>query len=349
MQQQQPEPAAHSADALDRTESASDKPFPRIAETGDEEREFDSGMLASHRARRTGSTDGDFTQAATIPTKAARGSDARGRSKSRGRQSAKPTVSTSGDATIVELQQRLELMAREKVSLESAIEHEQERMFNQSRRLSAGSSPMPLAPIGGAISPRWPRSHSRSSSVSSFGGASVSSVGITETLKADVSSLRVRLADAERELVSCYNQSQIYKKELVALRQRLGMRVDDLYLDDPVPSTIRSVATDPSARPRRSQSVSSGASSTASTPLQARRSSAHHHEYFSIMPSTVAAAATAPRRISQRPRSVLLSPRRSLEDHHMTGMAPLALGAAEPVSLFTPKSAVPLRTSRNVK
>ncbi|KAJ2163935.1 hypothetical protein GGF45_006245, partial [Coemansia sp. RSA 551] len=76
--------------------------------------------IVSHRARRTDSTEGDFTQNATIPTKA-------GRSKSRGRQSSKLVLS-SNDATIVELQQRLELMAREKVSLESAIEQEQERV-----------------------------------------------------------------------------------------------------------------------------------------------------------------------------------------------------------------------------
>ncbi|KAJ2793870.1 hypothetical protein H4R21_005725, partial [Coemansia helicoidea] len=98
-------------------------------------------------------------------------------------------------------------MAREKVSLENAIEHEQERVFNQSRRLSGASSPMALG--AGAVSPRWPGSHSRSSSVSSFGTASVGSVGITETLKAEVNSLRMRLADAGRELVSCYSQSQV--------------------------------------------------------------------------------------------------------------------------------------------
>ncbi|KAJ2500246.1 hypothetical protein GGH96_002842 [Coemansia sp. RSA 1972] len=333
MQQQQPEtvrPAVGAEGPRHRQDSASDKPFPRIAEKGEDDGDV-GNSIASHRARRTDSTEGDFTQNATIPAKA-------GRSKSRGRQSAK-LVLNSNDATIVELQQRLELMAREKVSLESAIEQEQERVFNQSRRLSGGSSPMPLVPLGaGAISPRWP--HSRSSSVSSFGAASIGSVGITETLKADITSLRLRLADAERELVSCYGQSQIYKKELVALRQRLGMRVDDLYMDDPVPSTIRSAA-EFGSRPRRSQSVSSGASSAASTPSLVRRGSAHHPEYFPISPATT----TAPRRISQRPRSVLLSPRRSMEDHHMAGMG----HGAESASLFAPKSSVPLRSARNVK
>ncbi|KAJ2691308.1 hypothetical protein H4R19_006379 [Coemansia spiralis] len=251
--------------------------------------------------------------------------------------------SSNNDATISDLQQRLEAMAREKVSLENAIEHEQERVFNQSRRLSGASSPMPLAAGAGAVSPRWPGSHSRSSSVSSFGTASVGSVGITETLKAEVTSLRMRLADAGRELVSCYSQSQVYKKELVALRQRLGMRIDDLYLEDPVPSTIRCGLVDANARPRRSQSVSSGASSVSTTPSLVRRGSTHQHEYFSTQ---------GPRRIAQRPHSVLLSPRRSMEDSYAYGGGPFAAaaGAVEPTSLFLPKTNnAPLRTPRHVK
>ncbi|KAJ2839063.1 hypothetical protein J3B02_006325, partial [Coemansia erecta] len=285
--------------------------------------------------------------------------------------------STSGsEATILELQQRLEAMAREKASLENAIEQEQERMFNQSRRLSGTLSPAALMPVGGsggavgaipgpgvgAVSPRWTKSHSRSSSVSSFGGASVSSLGITETLKADINSLRLRLADAERELVSCYNQSQIYKKELVSLRQRLGMSVDDLYMDDPVPGTIRPMLSDHTTRPRRSQSVSSGVSSSGSTPSLVRRGSGHQSEYFGLLPSTAAniggipgASAAAvtpgtsatPRRMSRRPRSVLLSPRRSMDDHH----GPLGSAAADSASLFVskPTAGPPHRSSRNFK
>ncbi|KAJ1735320.1 hypothetical protein LPJ61_000606 [Coemansia biformis] len=304
----------------------------------------------------------------------------RRRAKSRGRHTAKlalaagsqqrapsRVVSGSGshDATISDLQQRLEVMAREKMSLENAIEHEQERVFNQSRRLSSASNSMPLVvgtgPCGGglaaavasgagAMSPRWPGSHSRSSSVSSFGAASVGSVGITETLKAEINSLRLRLSDAERELVSCYSQSQVYKKELVALRQRLGMRIDDLYLDDPVPSTIRSAVADASARPRRSQSVSSGASSASATPSLVRRGSTHQQEYFTMPPGS--AIATAPRRIAQRPHSVLLSPRRSMEDSHLYGGGgggPFTAGTSEPTSLFLPKVGTPTRTSRHIK
>ncbi|KAJ1838077.1 hypothetical protein LPJ57_011239, partial [Coemansia sp. RSA 486] len=161
-----------------------------------------------------------------------------------------------------------------------------------------------------------------------------------------------------RELVSCYNQSQIYKKELVSLRQRLGMSVDDLYMDDPVPSTIRPVLSDHTIRPRRSQSVSSG-----STPSLVRRGSGHQTEYFSLLPSTAASVSiggipgstatagaggtsTTPRRMSQRPRSVLLSPRRSMDDHH----GPLGTGA-DSVSLFASKPAAgpPHRSSRNFK
>ncbi|KAJ2891140.1 hypothetical protein IWW38_003749, partial [Coemansia aciculifera] len=359
---------------------------------------FDASAIEPARARRIGSTEHDFAQVATVPARAAPAgnTEGRGRSKSRSRLSAKfisqplplqqphgpsaaSTAHHGNDATIVELQQRLELMAREKATLESAIEHEQERMFNQSRRMSGSLSPASLVPVGGsggsgsgsgsggigigigigAMSPRWASSHSRSSSVSSFGGTSVGSVGITETLKADINSLRLRLADAERELISCYSQSQIYKKELVCLRQRLGMRVDDLYLDDPVPSTIRSSHADHTTRPRRSQSVSSGVSSAGSTPSLIRRGSGNHPEYFSMLPSTGAtttpAATTTPRRISQRPRSVLLSPRRSMDDHHGSGIgvvgAQVSFVPAEPVSsLFSSKATnVSHRATRNIK
>ncbi|KAJ1856962.1 hypothetical protein LPJ76_002084, partial [Coemansia sp. RSA 638] len=83
------------------------------------------------------------------------------------------------------------------------------------------------------------------------------------------------------------------------------------------------------------------AAQQASTPSLVRRGSAHHPEYFLILLATT----TAPRRISQRPRSVLLSPRRSMEDHHMAGMA---LGA-DSESLFDPKSSEPLRSIHNAK
>ncbi|KAJ2018400.1 hypothetical protein GGI14_002325 [Coemansia sp. S680] len=389
-QQHQPAPASaqtpRSSREVQRTPNTRGVPtagslFPRVADKGDNDDGFDPSVIEPARARRINSTEHDFIQVATIPAKAplASGNEGRGRSKSRSRLSAKlisqplplqqPQAPSSGsaasysnDATIAELQQRLELMAREKVTLETAIEQEQERMFNQSRRLSGSLSPATPAPVGGvgigAMSPRWAKSHSRSSSVSSFGGTSVGSIGMTETLKADINSLRLRLADAERELISCYSQSQIYKKELVALRQRLGMRVDDLYLDDPVPSTIRSSHADHTTRPRRSQSVSSGASSAGSTPSLIRRGSGYHPEYFST-PSSTAAITTAavtstPRRISQRPRSVLLSPRRSMDDHHGAGVgvtgAQMSFVAAEPVSLFSSKATgVSHRAARNIK
>ncbi|KAJ2720449.1 hypothetical protein GGI07_004595 [Coemansia sp. Benny D115] len=405
------DPVQTDGGAGDRQSASSESAFPQTAsKVGDSG--FNSGSLARNRARRSSSIENDLSQTATIPRPSASSgtkgpsSNTVSRSKSRGRHSSKvaplPTtqqqqqhstmqsgggvtsMSTSmgsnSDATIAELQQRLEVMAREKVSLESAIEQEQERMFNQTRRLSGTLSPSALVPVSagsiggvGAMSPRWAKSHSRSSSVSSFGATSVSSsvVGITETLKADINSLRLRLADAERELVSCYNQSQIYKKELVSLRQRLGMSVDDLYLDDPLPSSIRPVialSADHTTRPRRSQSVSSGVSSTASTPSSlARRGSGHqqHHEYFGLLPATaitstappvatsgaaaVVAGGTTPRRMSQRPRSMLLSPRRSMEDHHV---APAAnVHVSENTSLFSSKTsaAPPHRSTRTFK
>ncbi|KAJ2610982.1 hypothetical protein H4S08_003376 [Coemansia sp. RSA 1365] len=299
---QQPPADMESTGGHTTPASVADTPFPRIAEKSEED--GGAGHKTS-RAQRTCSVESDFRQTATIPSKT-------WRSKTRGRQAGSGVASnsSSSEATVVELQQQLEAMAREKVTLENAIEQSHEREFNQGRRASGTSSPL--------VSPLW-QTHSRSSSVSSFGAGSVGSVGITETLKAEINSLRLRVAEAERELVSCYAQSQIYKKELVGLRQRLGMRVDDLYVDDPVPSTIRSAAGDGNARPRRSQSVSGGVSSSGSTQAQRRRGSMHQHEYFTLPTGGTNALGATPRRVLQRPRSVLLSPRRSMEDHHMAG------------------------------
>ncbi|ORX73563.1 hypothetical protein DL89DRAFT_319350 [Linderina pennispora] len=297
---------------------------------------FEAEHIANNAVERTSSVESDFAQTSTIPIKNASAGSKPGkgtRSRSHSRHSGKfHTLSGYPITHQTSTGPMIAWRARRRV-LETAMEQEQERMFNQGRRLSGSISPggpfVASTGVPGAVSPRW--AHSRSSSVSSFGNGSVAS---------DVNSLRLRLADCERELVSCYSQSQIYKKELVALRQRLGMSVDDLYLDDPVPMALKSTyAEGGSARPRRSQSVSSS-SSTGTTPQLARRGSGHHMgEYFGMLPSV-------PRRAAQRPRSVLLSPRRSMEDHQS---AAATFSAADQASLFAFKSGTTHRATRNIK
>ncbi|KAJ2545610.1 hypothetical protein EV175_005807, partial [Coemansia sp. RSA 1933] len=111
--------------------------FPRVSERmGDDDGADSRGTGKARKARRS------------IGSARTGGGD--GGTKTRSRVSSKVTpvstqqhsASNSSDTTISELQQRLEVMAREKVSLESAIEHEQERVFNQNRRLSGSMSPM---------------------------------------------------------------------------------------------------------------------------------------------------------------------------------------------------------------
>ncbi|KAJ1953572.1 hypothetical protein EC988_002912 [Linderina pennispora] len=62
-------------------------------------------------------------------------------------------------------------------------------------------------------------------------------------------------------------------------------------------------------------------------------------EYFGMLPSV-------PRRAAQRPRSVLLSPRRSMEDHQS---AAATFSAADQASLFAFKSGTTHRATRNIK
>ncbi|KAJ1976278.1 hypothetical protein H4R34_004037 [Dimargaris verticillata] len=168
------------------------------------------------------------------------------------------------------LQRKLNQLQKEKIDLENALEQEQERMINQLQRqfdtarlqtpssaaISISSSPASSSGILG-IPVSSPSPHRRPPSYSFGGGeSSASSVSMTEFLKADINSLRLKVTDLEKELVSTFNQSQVYKRELVQLRQQLGLSVSGLLEDDVGPNVMRLVFPDRPVRARRSMSTS---------------------------------------------------------------------------------------------
>ncbi|KAI9602397.1 hypothetical protein H4Q26_001686 [Puccinia striiformis f. sp. tritici PST-130] len=51
---------------------------------------------------------------------------------------------------------------------------------------------------------------------------------LIEVLKSENSNLRNRLVDTEREFIKNSRQNEMYRSELITLRQRAGMSIDDL-------------------------------------------------------------------------------------------------------------------------
>ncbi|KAJ9050464.1 hypothetical protein DSO57_1014123 [Entomophthora muscae] len=155
------------------------------------------------------------------------------------------------------LQKKLFQLQKEKIDLENALEQEQEFVVNKLQkqidllRLQYPShtpsptinpvqrdplliSPPLLPSVMVSSSPpsgTWRPGHSPSAS--EYGGASP---GIVEMLKAEVNSLRLKLADLEREVISANNQTRRYRNELRELRKTYN-------ISDPDDSEPRSVSS----------------------------------------------------------------------------------------------------------
>ncbi|KAI9297950.1 hypothetical protein K502DRAFT_362847 [Neoconidiobolus thromboides FSU 785] len=185
------------------------------------------------------------------------------------------------------LQKRIIQLQKEKVDLENALEQEQEFVVNKlqkqldsfrlqypshtpsptlapSHREQLTNSPplLPTTMISSSppTSGGWRPSHSPSAS--DYGGASP---GVVEMLKAEVTSLRLKLSEMEREVISAYNQTKRYKNELNDLRKTNNLPV----VEDSIGSTEYVV------RSRRSISnASSNAPLPSSSPSDSRRHSA---------------------------------------------------------------------------
>ncbi|KAK9766405.1 hypothetical protein K7432_004542 [Basidiobolus ranarum] len=160
------------------------------------------------------------------------------------------------------LQRKLTQLQKEKIDLENALEQEQEFMVNRLQkqldglRLEQSQKDLGTSPPSPSLSSsppahRWRPTHSPSSS-----DVSVSSHAVTEVLKAEVTALRIKQTELEKEFTATYNQLKIYKNELIELRKKCQLPVDDLLSESAVPSFMR--FNNASSKHRTRRSMSSG-------------------------------------------------------------------------------------------
>lgn len=190
------------------------------------------------------------------------------------------------------LQKKLFQLQREKIDLENALEQEQEFVVNKLQkqldllriqypshspsptihpvqRDQSTSSP-PLLPTSVVPSPPsglWRPGHSPSAS--EYGGTSP---GIVEMLKAEVNSLRLKLADVERETVSAHNQTRRYRNELNELRKTYNL---------PIPEDSYS-SSEAQVRAKRSSSNASSHIPTSISSVQTTASRRHSGRSLSM-------------------------------------------------------------------
>ncbi|ORY08433.1 hypothetical protein K493DRAFT_641 [Basidiobolus meristosporus CBS 931.73] len=160
------------------------------------------------------------------------------------------------------LQRKLSQLQKEKIDLENALEQEQEFMVNRLQkqldvlRLEQSQKDLGTSPPSPSLSssppaPRWRPTHSPSSS-----DVSVSSHAVTEVLKAEVTALRIKQTELEKEFTATYNQLKIYKNELIELRKKNNLPVDDLLSESSAPSFMR--FNNATGKQRSRRSISSG-------------------------------------------------------------------------------------------
>ncbi|RKP12785.1 hypothetical protein BJ684DRAFT_16763 [Piptocephalis cylindrospora] len=165
------------------------------------------------------------------------------------------------------LQRKLSKLQQEKVDIENALEQEQEAIVNRLQkqldalRCQQSQAPSPSlsvrsgsfvqdsgplsgqptspglpSPIVGSPSMKWRAGHSAS------GSDHASTQMVSEVLKAEINAGRIRQSDLEKEVIAQHNQLSSYRKELIDLRKRLSIPVDDL-VDEDVPVTIRALVS----------------------------------------------------------------------------------------------------------
>lgn len=138
------------------------------------------------------------------------------------------------------LTRKLEKLRAEKAELENVLEAESESLvLRLQRQLSALMQQQQQSSQPGSISgpPNNPTApNSPSATISPNLNALInlphplnpSPATLIEALKSENSNLRNRLVDTEREFIRTTRQNEMYRNELIALRQRAGIPIDDL-------------------------------------------------------------------------------------------------------------------------
>ncbi|KAI9269063.1 hypothetical protein BDA99DRAFT_503432 [Phascolomyces articulosus] len=182
------------------------------------------------------------------------------------------------------LQKRLNQLQKEKIDMENALEQEQEYIVNKLQKqldslraqqpmkspstrsiqdVTPGSLPVSPAVTGAGSSPslnakKWISSHSTSSN------PDMPPTGLIEVLRAEITALKNKTMEMEKEYLNKTQQCNKYKSELIQFRKQNDMSTDDIPLDEGIPLVFRSVPPSPGrqVRARRSTSTSSQRSVT---------------------------------------------------------------------------------------
>ncbi|CAG8529272.1 8166_t:CDS:2 [Paraglomus occultum] len=189
------------------------------------------------------------------------------------------------------LQRKLNQLQKEKIDMENALEQEQEYIVNRLQKqldalrqqagygfhsreggaVSVPNASTPLLPPGSpsTSSKKWHSSHSPTTA--DFPNTSP---GVVEVLRAEISSLRLRLSEIEKEYVHKSSQATRYKNELIELRKRLGISAADLLVEEPTPAFLKHNSSRATARRSNSHNVGANPSISSANLVRARSVSA---------------------------------------------------------------------------
>lgn len=152
------------------------------------------------------------------------------------------------------LTRKLEKLRAEKAELENVLEAESESlvlrlqrqlsqlMQQQNQQQQPASIPSASAASNSLISPTSP-SAGATALLTNSDPLNPSPATLIEILKTENATLRNRLVNTEREFIKTTRQSEMYRSELIALRQRAGIPIDDLIgaaptVEDNYPSAL---------------------------------------------------------------------------------------------------------------
>ncbi|CAO3593982.1 unnamed protein product [Absidia cylindrospora] len=183
------------------------------------------------------------------------------------------------------LQKKLNRLQKEKIDMENALEQEQEFIVNKLQKqldalkaqqnpkstvssprtilqdVTPGTSPAFTTHPSPALSAKKWNVPSASNSSSSYNDPSSSMI---EMLLAEMTTLKNKCSEMEKEFLHKTQQCNKYKGELVQFRKQCHMPADDIPLDEGIPAVFRSIPPSPGrqARAKRSTSTSSQRSVT---------------------------------------------------------------------------------------
>ncbi|CAH1757545.1 14557_t:CDS:10 [Entrophospora sp. SA101] len=160
------------------------------------------------------------------------------------------------------LQKKLNQLQKEKIDMENAFEQEQDNSSISSNSSSTSNTSaitntihqLPQSsPLTSSIHKKW---------ISSSPEYNNNTLGLTDVLKLEINSLRSKIADMEKEYISKSSQATRFKNELIELRKKSGLQVDDLLSEET--STIFRPNNNHQKATRRTSSVSISGTSNSS-------------------------------------------------------------------------------------